>query len=61
MKCYCTSEEIAATVAFLASTGGYTTGQNIRVDGGADSLSVVPAKTDAEYVGDWADVLCSLG
>ncbi|EPE97427.1 SDR family oxidoreductase [Rhizobium grahamii] len=35
MKRYGTSEEIAATVAFLASTGaGYMTGQNIRVDGG---------------------------
>jgi NAD(P)-dependent dehydrogenase (short-subunit alcohol dehydrogenase family) len=32
---YGTSEEIAATVAFLASEGaGYITGQNIRVDGG---------------------------
>jgi len=35
MKRYGTSEEIAATVAFLASTGAaYMTGQNIRVDGG---------------------------
>ncbi|WP_454814655.1 SDR family oxidoreductase [Labrys neptuniae] len=32
---YGTSEEIAATIAFLASEGaGYITGQNIRVDGG---------------------------
>ncbi len=32
---YGTSEEIAATVAFLVSEGGgYITGQNIRVDGG---------------------------
>ena len=35
MKRYGISEEIAATVAFLASEGaGYITGQNIRVDGG---------------------------
>jgi NAD(P)-dependent dehydrogenase (short-subunit alcohol dehydrogenase family) len=35
MKRYGTSEEIAATVAFLVSEGaGYITGQNIRVDGG---------------------------
>ena len=35
MKRYGTSEEIAATVAFLASDGAaYITGQNIRVDGG---------------------------
>lgn len=35
LKRYGTSEEIAATVAFLASDGGaYITGQNIRVDGG---------------------------
>lgn len=35
MKRYGTSEEIAATIAFLASDGGaYITGQNIRVDGG---------------------------
>ena len=35
MKRYGTSEEIAATVAFLVSPGaGYITGQNIRVDGG---------------------------
>lgn len=35
MKRYGTSEEIAATVAFLASeAAGYITGQNIRVDGG---------------------------
>ena len=32
---YGRSEEIAATIAFLASDGaGYITGQNIRVDGG---------------------------
>jgi NAD(P)-dependent dehydrogenase (short-subunit alcohol dehydrogenase family) len=35
MRRYGTTEEIAATVAFLASDGaGYITGQNIRVDGG---------------------------
>ena len=35
MKRYGTSDEIAATVAFLVSEGaGYITGQNIRVDGG---------------------------
>lgn len=35
MKRYGRSEEIAATIAFLASAGaGYITGQNIRVDGG---------------------------
>jgi len=35
MQRYGTSQEIAATVAFLASEGaGYITGQNIRVDGG---------------------------
>ena len=35
MKRYGTSEEIAATVAFLLSEGAaYITGQNIRVDGG---------------------------
>jgi len=35
MKRYGKTEEIAATVAFLASeAGGYITGQNIRVDGG---------------------------
>jgi NAD(P)-dependent dehydrogenase (short-subunit alcohol dehydrogenase family) len=35
MQRYGTSEEIAATVSFLASEGaGYITGQNIRVDGG---------------------------
>ena len=34
MKRYGTSEEIAATIAFLASDGaGYITGQNLRVDG----------------------------
>lgn len=32
---YGTSEEVAATIAFLASEGaGYITGQNLRVDGG---------------------------
>jgi NAD(P)-dependent dehydrogenase (short-subunit alcohol dehydrogenase family) len=32
---YGTSDEIAATVSFLASPGGaYITGQNLRVDGG---------------------------
>lgn len=32
---YGKSEEVAATIAFLASDGaGYITGQNIRVDGG---------------------------
>ncbi len=35
MKRYGTAEEIAATIAFLASDGaGYITGQSIRVDGG---------------------------
>jgi NAD(P)-dependent dehydrogenase (short-subunit alcohol dehydrogenase family) len=35
MQRYGTSDEIAATVAFLASAGAaYITGQNIRVDGG---------------------------
>jgi NAD(P)-dependent dehydrogenase (short-subunit alcohol dehydrogenase family) len=35
MQRYGKSEEIAATIAFLASPGaGYITGQNIRVDGG---------------------------
>jgi NAD(P)-dependent dehydrogenase (short-subunit alcohol dehydrogenase family) len=35
MQRYGRSEEIAATIAFLASQGaGYITGQNIRVDGG---------------------------
>ena len=35
MKRYGTVDEIAATIAFLASEGaGYITGQNIRVDGG---------------------------
>jgi NAD(P)-dependent dehydrogenase (short-subunit alcohol dehydrogenase family) len=35
MQRYGKSQEIAATVAFLASPGaGYITGQNIRVDGG---------------------------
>lgn len=35
MKRYGTSDEIAATVAFLASDGAaYITGQNLRVDGG---------------------------
>jgi NAD(P)-dependent dehydrogenase (short-subunit alcohol dehydrogenase family) len=35
MKRYGTVEEVAKTVAFLASDGaGYITGQNLRVDGG---------------------------
>jgi NAD(P)-dependent dehydrogenase (short-subunit alcohol dehydrogenase family) len=35
MQRYGTSEEIGATIAFLASEGAaYITGQNIRVDGG---------------------------
>ena len=35
MKRYGTSEEVAATIAFLASDGAaYITGQNIKVDGG---------------------------
>jgi NAD(P)-dependent dehydrogenase (short-subunit alcohol dehydrogenase family) len=35
MKRYGRAEEVAATIAFLASEGGaYITGQNIRVDGG---------------------------
>jgi len=35
LKRYGTSEEIAATIAFLASEGAaYITGQNIKVDGG---------------------------
>jgi NAD(P)-dependent dehydrogenase (short-subunit alcohol dehydrogenase family) len=35
MRRYGTSEEIAATIAFLASDGAaYIAGQNIRVDGG---------------------------
>ena len=35
MQRYGTSEEIAATIAFLASAGAaYITGQNLRVDGG---------------------------
>ena len=35
MERYGKTEEIAATIAFLASEGGgYITGQNIRVDGG---------------------------
>jgi NAD(P)-dependent dehydrogenase (short-subunit alcohol dehydrogenase family) len=35
MKRYGTSEEIAATISFLASDGAaYITGQNLRVDGG---------------------------
>ncbi|TIO88796.1 MAG: SDR family oxidoreductase, partial [Mesorhizobium sp.] len=35
MKRYGTSEEVAATISFLASDGAaYITGENIRVDGG---------------------------
>jgi NAD(P)-dependent dehydrogenase (short-subunit alcohol dehydrogenase family) len=35
MKRYGTADEIAATIAFLASEGAaYITGQSIRVDGG---------------------------
>jgi NAD(P)-dependent dehydrogenase (short-subunit alcohol dehydrogenase family) len=35
MKRYGTSEEVAATIGFLASEGAaYITGQNLRVDGG---------------------------
>jgi NAD(P)-dependent dehydrogenase (short-subunit alcohol dehydrogenase family) len=35
MQRYGTSDEIAATIAFLASDGAaYITGQNLRVDGG---------------------------
>ncbi len=35
MRRYATSQEIAATIAFLASDGaGHITGRNIRVDGG---------------------------
>jgi NAD(P)-dependent dehydrogenase (short-subunit alcohol dehydrogenase family) len=35
LKRYGTSEEVAATIAFLASEGAaYITGQNVRVDGG---------------------------
>ena len=35
LKRYGSSEEIAATIAFLASQGAaYITGQNIKVDGG---------------------------
>lgn len=35
LRRYGRSEEIAATIAFLASEGGaYITGQNLRVDGG---------------------------
>jgi len=35
LKRYGSSEEVAATIAFLASEGAaYITGQNLRVDGG---------------------------
>ena len=41
MQRYGTSEEIAATIAFLASDGAaYITGQNIRVDGGVDPFGL---------------------
>ena len=35
MRRYGTSDEVAATIAFLVSDGAdYITGQNVRVDGG---------------------------
>jgi NAD(P)-dependent dehydrogenase (short-subunit alcohol dehydrogenase family) len=35
MKRYGTSDEVAATIAFLASEGAaYITGQSLRIDGG---------------------------
>jgi len=41
MQRYGTTEEIAATIAFLASDGAaYITGQNIRVDGGLMRSSI---------------------
>ena len=41
MKRYGTSEEVAATIAFLCSEGAaYITGQNIKVDGGITRSSV---------------------
>ena len=55
---YGTPEEIAATIAFLASEGGgYITGQNIRVDGGLIHMrdhQHAPARTIGDDSGDEA-------